>query len=63
VAKLPAVSGRALPVADRQWVVRPDSVIRFFDSAILALWPGVRIIRCGGHFEGSTVLHCTAWVN
>jgi glyoxylase-like metal-dependent hydrolase (beta-lactamase superfamily II) len=46
----------ALPAADREWVQRPDPRIRFWDGSI-ELVPGVTAIRCGGHFDGSSVLH------
>lgn len=45
-----------IPEADRQWVVRPDAAIRYWRGAITPL-PGVTVIQCGGHFEGSAVLH------
>jgi glyoxylase-like metal-dependent hydrolase (beta-lactamase superfamily II) len=40
----------------REWVRRPDPVIRFWDGDRLDLDQGVSLHRCGGHFEGSTVL-------
>ncbi len=43
--------------SNRPWVMRPDPVIRFWDSETLSPLPGVTLIRCGGHFPGSTVLH------
>lgn len=46
-----------LPAADRQWVMRPDPVIQFYETDTLAIVPGVTVIRCGGHFDGSAVLH------
>ena len=46
-----------LPAADRRWVMRPDPVIQFFDAPTLELFPGVTLICCGGHFEGSTTVH------
>ena len=46
-----------LHAADRQWVMRPDPVIRFWDGDTLALPGGLTLIRCGGHFAGGTVLH------
>ncbi len=49
-----------LHAADRQWVMRPDPAIRFWDGETLALLPGVTAIRCGGHFPGGTVLHWAA---
>ncbi len=46
-----------LHVADREWVMRPDPAIIFWDGAMLPLLDGLTLIRCGGHFEGGTVLH------
>jgi glyoxylase-like metal-dependent hydrolase (beta-lactamase superfamily II) len=45
-----------LPKADRPWVRRPDPAIRFYDERAEVV-PGVTLVRCGGHFEGSAVLH------
>lgn len=42
---------------DREWVTRPDPVIEFWEGETLELENGLTLIRCGGHFEGSTVLH------
>ena len=42
---------------DRQWVMRPDPAIKFWDGDTLLLARGVTLIRCGGHFAGGTVLH------
>lgn len=49
-----------VPEADRQWIMRPDPVIRFWDGEPLQLMPGVTLIRVGGHFPGSAVLHWDA---
>ena len=46
-----------LHAADREWVMRPDPAIRFWEGETHALQPGFTLIRCGGHFEGGTVLH------
>ena len=46
-----------LHAADRQWVMRPDASIKFWDGDALPLATGVTLIRCGGHFAGGTVLH------
>lgn len=46
-----------LHAADKQWVMRPDQVIVFWDGETKPLAEGVTLIRCGGHFEGGTVLH------
>ena len=46
-----------LHAVDRQWVMRPDSAIVFWDGETKVLNGGVTLIRCGGHFDGGTVLH------
>jgi glyoxylase-like metal-dependent hydrolase (beta-lactamase superfamily II) len=46
--------------ADRQWVMRPDASVRHWDGDSLELQPGITLVRTGGHFEGSTVLHWAA---
>jgi hypothetical protein len=43
--------------ADRQWIQRPHPVIQHWDGDELQLSPTVTLIRCGGHFAGSTALH------
>jgi glyoxylase-like metal-dependent hydrolase (beta-lactamase superfamily II) len=43
--------------ADREWVMRPGSAIEFWEGARKELAPGITLIRCGGHFPGSAVLH------
>lgn len=45
--------------ADRAWVTRPDAAIRFWANETTELLPGsgLTLIRCGGHFPGSSVLH------
>jgi len=48
-----------LHAGDRQWVMRPDPAIKFWDGDTLPLADGVTLIRCGGHFAGGTVLHWT----
>jgi glyoxylase-like metal-dependent hydrolase (beta-lactamase superfamily II) len=45
-----------IPSADRDWVMRPDGNVRFWEAS-LAPVPGLTLIQCGGHFEGSAVLH------
>jgi glyoxylase-like metal-dependent hydrolase (beta-lactamase superfamily II) len=42
---------------NKPWVMRPDPVINFWEGETQPLLEGVRLIRCGGHFPGSTVLH------
>jgi hypothetical protein len=46
-----------LHAADRQWVMRPDPAIEFWDGETREISSGLSLIRCGGHFEGGTVLH------
>jgi hypothetical protein len=46
-----------LHAGDRQWVMRPDPTIKFWDGDTQALAQGVTLVRCGGHFAGGTVLH------
>jgi glyoxylase-like metal-dependent hydrolase (beta-lactamase superfamily II) len=46
-----------LHAADREWVMRPDPAIVFWDGETKELAPGLTLIRCGGHFPGGTVLH------
>lgn len=41
---------------DAQWVTRPAERIGPWTGAHDVL-PGVRLVRCGGHFPGSAVLH------
>jgi len=45
-----------LPSADRAWVQRTDGEYRFYDDEASPL-QGLTLIRCGGHFDGSSVLH------
>ena len=49
-----------LHAADRQWVMRPDPSIVFWEGETQALGDGLTLIRCGGHFAGGTVLHWAA---
>lgn len=46
--------------ADRDFVVRPDPAIRFWSGDRLDLGAGATMIRTGGHFAGSSVLHWAA---
>jgi hypothetical protein len=45
---------------DRQSVMRPDPAIEFWQGESRQLWEGVTLIRCGGHFDGASVLHWAA---
>ena len=44
--------------ADAAWVQRSDPVIRLVEETAEPV-PGVRLVRIGGHFPGSAVLHLT----
>jgi glyoxylase-like metal-dependent hydrolase (beta-lactamase superfamily II) len=44
--------------ADHQpWVMRPDPAIQLWEGETKEVLPGLTILRCGGHFPGSSVLH------
>jgi glyoxylase-like metal-dependent hydrolase (beta-lactamase superfamily II) len=43
--------------ANRDWVMRPSERIAFWSGETLDLGQGISLVRCGGHFPGSTVLH------
>ncbi|HYU13919.1 MAG TPA: MBL fold metallo-hydrolase [Stellaceae bacterium] len=42
---------------NRPWVMRPDDAVQFWEGESRALLPGLTVIRCGGHFPGSSALH------
>ena len=42
---------------NRPWVMRPDDAIRFWEGDAHELLPGLTVVRCGGHFPGSSALH------
>jgi hypothetical protein len=42
---------------DREWAMRPDPAVVFWQGETYPLWDGLTLIRCGGHFAGGTVLH------
>ena len=42
---------------NRPWVMRPDDAITFWEGDAQELLPGMTVIRCGGHFPGSSALH------
>jgi hypothetical protein len=46
-----------LHAADRQWVMRPDPCLAFWEGDTKEIAPGLTLIRAGGHFEGATVMH------
>lgn len=45
---------------DRVWLVRHDDAVQLWEGDALRLHDGIELIRCGGHFEGGTVLHWPA---
>jgi hypothetical protein len=45
-----------IPRADREWVMRPDRAVTYWEGTLAPL-PGLTLIQSGGHFEGSAVLH------
>lgn len=42
---------------NREWVMRPDPAIRFWEGQTLEIGGGMTLVRCGGHFPGSAILH------
>jgi hypothetical protein len=42
---------------ERQWVMRPDPAITYWEGETYALADGFTLIRCGGHYSGGQVLH------
>jgi len=42
---------------DREWVVREDGAVTFWNGDAHDVLPGVRLVHCGGHFSGSAILH------
>lgn len=46
---------------DDEWVQRPDPALHLWTGETMPL-DTATIIRCGGHFAGSSVLHCP-WLN
>ena len=48
-----------VPRADERWVARPDPTVRLYEGSLEPL-PGLTLVQCGGHFDGSAVLHWAA---
>ncbi len=42
---------------NRDWVMRPDRSVQFWSGETHELTPGITLVRVGGHFPGSSVLH------
>ena len=45
-----------IPQADREWVMRPDRAVTYWQGTLAPL-PGLTLVQSGGHFDGSAVLH------
>lgn len=47
-----------LPAADREWVMRPDPAVHFWEGDVAnpLSGSGLTLIRVGGHFSGSSAL-------
>lgn len=43
--------------ADAEWVMCSSSHVKHWSGECQEILPGVTMIRCGGHFEGGSVLH------
>lgn len=43
--------------SDRQWHMRPAPQIHFWEGDEFPLGDEIKIVHCGGHFPGSSVLH------
>src|SRR5512132_1933036 len=42
---------------NREWVMRPDPAFVFWEGESCQILDGLTLVRCGGHFPGSDVLH------
>jgi hypothetical protein len=42
---------------DEQWLARTSESIKLWHKDELELWDGMKLIRCGGHFPGASVLY------
>src|SRR5690606_2964990 len=42
---------------DRQWAPRADPNLKFWEGDVLDMGDGLTLLRVGGRFEGSAVLH------
>lgn len=43
--------------SNREWVTRSSAAINYWSGDIFSPWVGITLIKCGGHFPGSTALH------
>ncbi|GAA4970415.1 hydrolase [Kineococcus glutinatus] len=62
-ARFPGPDGtgapRWVPRRDAGWLLRPEGSVRWWEDRAEPA-PGVTLVRCGGHFAGSAVLHVAA---
>jgi hypothetical protein len=49
-----------LHAGDREWVMRPDPVIEYWDGPTKTIFPGLTLIHVAGHYTGATALHWAA---
>ncbi|VAW30862.1 hypothetical protein MNBD_CHLOROFLEXI01-2487 [hydrothermal vent metagenome] len=49
--------------ANQRWVMRPDPAIQYWQGETKTLWDGLTLIRAGGHFSGSSLLHWSGGAN
>lgn len=42
---------------DAKWLQRKDEAVVLWDSPTMELWNGIKLVHCGGHFEGGCILH------
>jgi len=45
---------------NREWAMRPDPAFAFWEGETCEIIDGLTLVRCGGHFKGSDVLHWSA---
>jgi glyoxylase-like metal-dependent hydrolase (beta-lactamase superfamily II) len=46
---------------DRQWVMRGDPAVQFWEGDTKPIGEGLTLVRLGGHYDGGTVLHWADW--
>jgi glyoxylase-like metal-dependent hydrolase (beta-lactamase superfamily II) len=46
-----------LNARDKAWIMQGNPAVKLWDGETLNLLPDVTLVRCGGHFPGSSVLH------
>src|SRR5919199_3979407 len=46
-----------LHAENQPWVMRPDDAVQYWQGETFTALPGLTLVRCGGHFPGSCVLH------